>query len=343
MADKKISQLTAASTPLAGTEVLPIVQSGSTVKVAVSDLTAGRAVSASSLTLTTTALTVPNGGTGQTSFTSGYVLYGNGTSGINSSIKLSFDGSNFGVGSGSPNRDVYILGGNSNGPLVVYNNTSTTNFAMSLGGSGTVNGVSTGASGTACLVTLNKDSGSGRSLNAAGTLNASGADYAEYMTKDGDFVIAKGDVCGVNAQGLLTNRFDDAVTFVVKSTNPSYVGGDGWFIEQCPDAPVLGKDATDEQKTEYKDAMIAWQNAQTAWKARMEVARAKVDRVAFSGQVPINVIGATPGQFIVPVNDNGAIKGVPVSSPTFEQYQMSVGKVIAIEPDGRARIIVKVS
>ena len=45
MADKKISALTGASTPLAGTEVLPIVQSGATVKVAVSDLTAGRNVS----------------------------------------------------------------------------------------------------------------------------------------------------------------------------------------------------------------------------------------------------------------------------------------------------------
>lgn len=50
MADKTISALTAASTPLAGTEVLPIVQSGTTVKVAVSDLTAGRAISASSVT-----------------------------------------------------------------------------------------------------------------------------------------------------------------------------------------------------------------------------------------------------------------------------------------------------
>jgi hypothetical protein len=39
MADKKISALTGASTPLAGTEVLPIVQSGSTVKVATNDLT----------------------------------------------------------------------------------------------------------------------------------------------------------------------------------------------------------------------------------------------------------------------------------------------------------------
>lgn len=45
MADLKISQLTAATTPLAGTEVAPVVQSGTTKKVAVSDLTAGRAVS----------------------------------------------------------------------------------------------------------------------------------------------------------------------------------------------------------------------------------------------------------------------------------------------------------
>jgi hypothetical protein len=44
MADQKISNLTAASTPLAGTEVLPIVQDGSTTKVTVANLTAGRAV-----------------------------------------------------------------------------------------------------------------------------------------------------------------------------------------------------------------------------------------------------------------------------------------------------------
>jgi hypothetical protein len=47
MADLKISQLTGATTPLAGTEVLPIVQSSTTKKVSVSDLTAGREVSAS--------------------------------------------------------------------------------------------------------------------------------------------------------------------------------------------------------------------------------------------------------------------------------------------------------
>lgn len=52
MADVKISALPAATTPLGGTEVLPVVQSGSTVKVSVANLTAGRAVSAASLTTT---------------------------------------------------------------------------------------------------------------------------------------------------------------------------------------------------------------------------------------------------------------------------------------------------
>jgi len=64
MADKKISALTASTTPLAGTEVLPIVQSGATVKVAVSDLTAGRAVSATQVTLSTGNLIIGTAGQG---------------------------------------------------------------------------------------------------------------------------------------------------------------------------------------------------------------------------------------------------------------------------------------
>ena len=46
MADKKISALTGATTPLAGTEVLPVVQSGNTVNVAVDNLTIGKSVTA---------------------------------------------------------------------------------------------------------------------------------------------------------------------------------------------------------------------------------------------------------------------------------------------------------
>ena len=71
MADSKISALPASTTPLAGTEVLPIVQSSTTKQVSVANLTAGRAVSALSLTSTTTL-----GVTGVSTLTGGAVIQG---------------------------------------------------------------------------------------------------------------------------------------------------------------------------------------------------------------------------------------------------------------------------
>jgi hypothetical protein len=61
MADLKISQVPAATTPLAGTEVLPIVQSGTTKQVSIDNLTAGKAVSASTVSATTVTATTVNG------------------------------------------------------------------------------------------------------------------------------------------------------------------------------------------------------------------------------------------------------------------------------------------
>lgn len=55
--DVSISGMTSATTPLAGTEVLPIVTGGANFKVSVDNLTAGRPVSASALTLSSTDLT----------------------------------------------------------------------------------------------------------------------------------------------------------------------------------------------------------------------------------------------------------------------------------------------
>jgi hypothetical protein len=54
MADVKISGLPASTVPLAGTEVLPIVQSSSTKQVSVANLTAGRSFDALGMTLTST-------------------------------------------------------------------------------------------------------------------------------------------------------------------------------------------------------------------------------------------------------------------------------------------------
>jgi hypothetical protein len=196
-----------------------------------------------------------------------------------------------------------------------------------------------GQNNAAAGIKMGKNSSTSRSINAGGTINASGADYAEYMVKAGSFTVAKGDVVGINIQGKLTNVFADAIAFVVKSTDPSYVGGDVWGSEQALGLTYpkyLADDATEEEKSKYASDKSAFETA-------LEVARQTVDRIAFSGQVPVNVTGATAGQYIIPVNDNGAIKGQAVTSPTFEQYLIAVGKVIAIESDGRAKIIVKVA
>jgi hypothetical protein len=60
MANTKISALTSATTPVAGTEVLPIVQSGSTKQVSITNLTAGRSVSGTSFV--PTGATIPANG-----------------------------------------------------------------------------------------------------------------------------------------------------------------------------------------------------------------------------------------------------------------------------------------
>lgn len=206
-----------------------------------------------------------------------------------------------GVSSGSSNTIQHPTQTQGNTNLFI---TNTCYFFVSSGGMGNA---------AATAMRMNANTTTSRSINASGTINANGADYAEYMTKAGDFTIAKGEICGVNSEGKLTKTFSEAVAFMVKSTNPSYVGNDNWGSDFEPNSEEL------------------------------EAARQLVDRIAFCGQIPVNVLGATPGQWIIPVEDNGGIKGEAVSSPSFEQYQKAVGKVIAVEEDGRARIIVKIA
>jgi len=158
---------------------------------------------------------------------------------------------------------------------------------------------------------LRRRSSTGRSINAAGTINAGGNDYAEYMTKAVTDTIEKGDIVGINSSGLLTNVFSESISFVIKSTDPSYVGGDSW-----------GNDLNETD---------------------LEIERAKVDRIAFSGQVPCNVTGASVGDYIIPVaSSDGKITGQAVSNPTFEQYKMSVGKVWKIMKNGNSWVAVKI-
>jgi len=182
-------------------------------------------------------------------------------------------------------------------------------------------------------IRVSKSASTNRSINAAGTVNQNGSDYAEYFKKSGNFTIQKGDVVGINSVGLLTNVFDDAISFCVKSTDPGIVGGDNWFTEPRPKSGD-GQEV-DSSTPEYAE-----------WEERLELARQTVDRIAFAGQVPVNVIGATPGQYIVPIaTEEGGISGIAKDETdlTLTEYMRAVGKVIAIEDDGRSRIIVKVA
>ena len=258
-----------------------------------------------------------------------------------------------------------------------------------------------------------KNTTTARSINTAGTINASGSDYAEYMIKaDGCGLIAKGQIVGADTNGRLTDKWSESISFLIKSTNPSYVGGDTWGNDDAlgmsrpvepqftppeytgsaapGDAPVepdsLPEDATDEQKAAYAAAEDAYRTVFAAWdsaratyeldqsayaasvataqqifdtatystyqqqlatfEAALEAARQKVDRIAYTGQVPVNVTGAVPGQYIVPAEGpNDTIIGVLVddASITFEQYRRAVGIVQNILPDGRANVRVKVA
>lgn len=208
-----------------------------------------------------------------------------------------------------------------------------------------------GWSDTGSVLFVGKNGFYNRSISTAGTINTGGADYAEYVRKCSDCgEIIKGQVVGLDANGLLTDLWDRAIAFIVKSTDPSFVGGDTWSQSLGP-RPLqpCRIDATDddagENDLDWAVRYAAYVGAVADWDAAHEAVRQTVDRIAFAGQVPVNVLGATPGQYIVPIQDGDGITGAAMhlADMSMAQYANAVGKVIAIEEDGRARIIVKVA
>lgn len=207
--------------------------------------------------------------------------------------------------------------------------------------------VSAGSAGSSSLCAINAGSNTttGRSINANGTINASGADYAEYLVKSLRCGIAvPGQILGIDVGGQLTDKWDRAIAFVVKSTNPCMVGGDSWaqLLGARPAVSHRGEDDTDDS---WAARNAAYSAALATFDAELEQLRQTVDRIAFSGQVPCNVHGATPGQYLVPVRQGEGIGAIAVNEDdlTLKQYMRAIGKVIAIEDDGRARIVVKVA
>ena len=205
-----------------------------------------------------------------------------------------------------------------------------------------------GRNSAATGLAIEKNSSTGRSINAAGTINASGNDYAEYVKKsDTCGAIAKGDICGIDENSEVTDKWSEAHSFVVKSTDPSYVGGDTWGTLKKPELTRRGyvdiENPAPETKEEYAARKTKYENDLAAFETALEVERVKYDRIAFSGQVPCNLIGASVGDYIIPKEGTSdTITGEAVSSPTFEQYQKAVGKVWKVLDNGNAWISVKI-
>lgn len=239
--------------------------------------------------------------------------------------------------------------------LVIYSNAGITQIHYGVSNAG--------YNGAVTAVHLGCDNTTSRSINAAGTLNASGADYAEYEYKRPDCgPIAKGQIIGYDQDGFVTDQWALAVTFGVKSTNPSYVGGDAWGsptalsmarpLEPAAPAPVGPVPATKDKailaawKAEsarvsremalYVKAHNKWEEENARFVAKLEAARQKVDRIAYSGKVPVNVLGAKPGQWIIPTQDGEGIKGTPSAI----HHPSAIGRVRRILSDGRAEIAV---
>lgn len=289
-----------------------------------------------------------------------------------------------------------------------------------------------GANAANAAVKVGKDNTTGRSGNFGGTLNASGADYAEYILKAiACGLIAKGAVLGIDADGHITDKWSAALSYGIKSTDPNLVGGDVWGApDQIGDAPVepiytppsydgsadpgaapqapqitlppepvRQEGESDETyavfvaawqrqcadlnaafaaaQEQYAVALSAWEAAaayynldqqahaarvelaeaahaavmasyeteKAAFAERLELARQTVDRVAFSGIVPVNVTGAMPGDYIVAAaGPDDTIIGVVVAkadmAANMADYLNAVGRVRAVLPDGRASVAV---
>jgi len=285
-----------------------------------------------------------------------------------------------------------------------------------------------GANSAACVQVVHKNTSTGRSINAAGTINAAGADYAEYEHKAGTCgAVGKGQIVGRDAAGMLTDRWSEAISYGIKSTDPNLVGGDRWGTEDvigqrpprpiyeapayggapdpgpAPVSPVLALPmATARQPDESDDTfavrLAAWQDAcahaeaalisyesdlaahqaaAAAWQhdhddydvavglaetahaaamamyerdlatfeAKLEGERQRVDRIAYAGKVPVNVIGAAAGDYIVAAEgpDNliiGQVVTKAEMAANMSRYLDAVGRVHRILDDGRAEVAV---
>ena len=129
--------------------------------------------------------------------------------------------------------------------------------------------------GAAASMKIGSISSTNRSINATGTINASGADYAEYIECERGANPIAGQVCGIDSNGMITLNHSCAIRYVVISTNPSFVGGDSFN-------PSSKNNIDATLRSNIKNYSI------TSDKMTMSIGSTLYAIVSFCGRTPVN-------------------------------------------------------
>jgi hypothetical protein len=100
--------------------------------------------------------------------------------------------------------------------------------------------IATGYNIAAATLKVAKDSGTGRSINAAGTINASGADYAEYYYQKNPGTLQPQQIACLVGNQLVDVCGSEGVITGVVSANAGYIGNDIYDMSNPGNSAIIG-------------------------------------------------------------------------------------------------------
>lgn len=266
MTDKKISQLSNAATPVAGTEVLPIVQSGATVKVSIDNLTKGKTVPAATFDTDVAAAKVTLSGTTlaaagtDANIDVNITPKGAGatkTTKLSASGDVSFDGGTFVFNESGADKDFRVEGDTE--PNALFVDASADSVGL---------GTATPEARLALKSTRKQDGSAGSSFNVYFPITsilckfADAADLGSASSNgNAELTLAAGtdiDLTPLGALGIYAGTNDEFVT-AVGSLGPSgysvaarvVVVGDGDTTSDSPNIKILARSSADNGGTWY--------------------------------------------------------------------------------------------
>jgi hypothetical protein len=219
MADVKISGLPASTVPLAGTEVLPIVQGGTTKQVSIANVTAGRAIAATSVTTDTYKAASSSGGALQNSSGTNQLQWGGGGgNNLSVDVAININPANAAVAISPTGTGTVAI--SPAGALTINPTTASTMNNVAIGGT-------TAAAGTFTSVSLSTPLAVGSGGTGLATLAASRIPYGNGTS-------------ALNSSSSLTFTGTDLVVGAASPNVGCQLGNNGVFGAQRDNVNYVG-------------------------------------------------------------------------------------------------------